>query len=1037
MDRIITGLCKHFSAESSPMSSRSSHPTLASVLLGLNCRILYNPSGKSENELLVSSITSDSRTLSSGALFVALSGVESDGHDYLEKAMASGAAALLCEAGRVSKTRLKSFNAVVIEVADSRLAYAEVSANFFHRPAERLSCVGVTGTNGKTTVTYLLEQIFLQNGWNVGVIGTINNRYTLKSGVQKVLGTRFTTPEAFILQQVLREMVDAGVDHVIMEVSSHALDQARIGGIVFEAAAFTNLTRDHLDYHADMSVYLKAKTKLFSEYLKTHGTAVLPKPKNESESWSWLQPLHDLCARSGKRIIGWGENERAEVRLKSFTSGLDRTDLVIATPSGLKTFSSPLVGRFNVENILTVFGLCLAMHIDEKLICKCLGQASGAPGRLERVFVGSGWDSRGPVVLVDYAHTPDALEKVLLTAKDLPHRELFCVFGCGGDRDNGKRPLMGEIAARLCDVVVVTDDNPRTEDPDKIVAQVIAGIVPVFGEAKSYQWLGFRGRKERGYTAIRDRKRAIEQAIRVAGPEDIIIIAGKGHEVYQLTLQGKRFFDDRMEAKNALLSWTDELVATAVGGVLSSRAKGRGLLGQVITDSRVSNIRGIFVALKGENHDAHDFLLQAVKNGALCLVVEHFPAALANSDVSIIVVADTQRALGDMAGYRRRQLAGMCEQPVIGITGSCGKTTVKEMATAILARKWPAGPDHPDNSVLKTQGNFNNLIGLPLSLLPLSVNNRAAVLEMGMNRPGELRRLAAIADPDISCITNIYGAHLEGLGSIEGVARAKEELFAATKSSATLIVNLDDPWVSQFIDKYRQKKLTFAASGERMQEKPDFWAADIFFEASGAITFTLHYREQCTAIHLFTAGEHNVANALAAAAIATAAGADLLEIAAGLGDYRPPAKRMEMLRSKFGFTILNDTYNANPGSMAAGLKTLKQLAAKNAVAIIGDMRELGETSRQAHFAIGCLIAELAIEHVGIVGEFRGDVQEGAVTAGLPQGSLHTFVDKDEAVVWIKDLVAAKKLGKDDLILVKASRSLRFETIVEKLLEGDV
>ncbi len=1019
------------------MSSHQSHPTLAALLLGVKCRIFHGASGKSEGELLVTTITSDSRRASSGALFVALSGVESDGHDYLEMAVASGCGALLCEAGRVSETRFKSLNAVVIEVADSRLAYAVVSANFFHRPAEKFSCIGVTGTNGKTTITYLLEQIFLQNGWNVGVVGTINNRYTLKTGVQKVLGTRFTTPEAFILQQVLGEMVDAGVDHVIMEVSSHALDQARIGGIVFEAAAFTNLTRDHLDYHIDMAAYLQAKSKLFSEYLKAHGTAVLPIPKDESESWNWLQPLHDLCATSGKRIIGWGENGRAEVRLESFTTGLDRTDLVIATPSGVQTLSSPLVGRFNVENILTVYGLCLAMDIDEKLICKCLGQANGAPGRLERVFVGSAWDSRGPVVLVDYAHTPDALEKVLLTAKALPHRELFCVFGCGGDRDNGKRPLMGQIAARLCDVVVVTDDNPRTEEPDKIVAQIIDGIAPVLGEAKNSQWLALRGRQERGYTAIRDRKSAIEEAIMAAGPEDIIVIAGKGHETYQLTLRGKRFFDDRMEAKNALLSWTDALIATAVGGVLSSRAKGRGLLGQVLTDSRVRNMRGIFVALKGENHDAHDFLEQAVVNGASCLVVERLPAALSDSDISIIVVADTQRALGDMAGYRRRQLATICQQQVIGITGSCGKTTVKEMVAAILARKWPAGSEHPDNSVLKTQGNFNNLIGLPLSLLPLSVNNRAAVLELGMNRPGELLRLTAIADPDISCITNIHGAHLEGLGTIEGVARAKEELFAATKPSATLIVNLDDPWVSRLIGKYRQIKLTFAASGERMQAKPDFWPSDIFFEVGGAITFTLHSRAQSVAIHLFTAGEHNVANALAAAAIATAAGADLAEIAAGLGDYRPPAKRMEMLRSKLGFTVLNDTYNANPASMAAGLKTLKQLAAKNAVAIIGDMRELGETSRQAHLAIGSLIAELAIEHVGIVGEFKHDVEQGALSAGLPQERLHTFADKDEAVAWIKDLVAAKKLGKDDLILVKASRSLRFETIVEKLLAGDV
>ncbi len=239
------------------MSPHRSHPTLASLLLGLDYTIRHIPGEKLFDDLEITSISSDSRIFSSGALFVALTGVISDGHDFLEKAVANGCTALLCEKGRISENRLKNLNAVVIEVLDCSYAYAAVSANYFDRPSEKLCCIGVTGTNGKTTITYLLEEIFLQNGWSVGVIGTVNNRYTLKNGVQKVLGSRFTTPVAFILQQVLKEMVDAGVDHVVMEVSSHALDQARIGGVVFEVAAFTNLTRDHLDYHDDMSAYFR------------------------------------------------------------------------------------------------------------------------------------------------------------------------------------------------------------------------------------------------------------------------------------------------------------------------------------------------------------------------------------------------------------------------------------------------------------------------------------------------------------------------------------------------------------------------------------------------------------------------------------------------------------------------------------------------------------------------------------------------------------------------------------------------------------
>jgi len=1016
------------------MSPRRSHPTLSDLLVGIDHTIVHAPRGFSPKDLVITDISIDSRRQTTGALFIALAGVVNDGHQYIESGVAGGCVAVLCLAGRIEESRLRNLEAVVVEVADTNLAYALAAANYFQRPAEKLSCTGVTGTNGKTTVTYLLERIFLENGWNVGVIGTVNIRYTLTGKKPTLLDTRFTTPEAFILQKVLREMVDAGVDHVIMEVSSHALAQARVGGIVFESAAFTNLTRDHLDYHADMAGYFQAKEKLFSHYLGENGRAVLPCPEMESKDWEWLRPLYHLCSERKNRVIGWGENVDAEVHLEGFETKLLSTYLKLRTPTGSKTLTSPLVGRFNVDNLLTTFALALAMHVEEAIICRALSDAAGAPGRMQRVSVETVWPSHGPVVLVDYAHTPDALEKVLQTAKGLPHRRLFCLFGCGGDRDKGKRPTMGAIAARLADVVVVTDDNPRTEDPDAIISQILSGIEPVLGMAKDGDWLLQHDHIDRGHLVIRDRRDAIEQTIRAAGTEDIVVIAGKGHETYQLTLQGKRFFDDRREAENALLSWTAERIAAAVGGTVRPGLRGRGLLCTLQTDSRTVNRNGIFLALRGENHDAHDFLQQAVENGASCLIVDHVPQGMTDSEATMVVVADTQKALGDMAGYRRKQLSTLCRQQVIGITGSCGKTTVKEMVTAILCRKWPAGPDHPHNCVLKTQGNFNNLIGLPLSLLPLSVNNRVAVLEMGMNRPGELQRLGAIADPDISCITNIHAAHLEGLGSIEGVAAAKEELFATTKASGTLIINLDDPMVARLGEKYPHKKITFAASGWQLADKPDLWPSEIFFEKGGVITFTLHYREETVAIHLFTAGEHNVANALAAAALATAAGAGLGEIAAGLGDYRAPAKRMEILESKFGFTVLNDTYNANPGSMAAGLSTLRQLTRQKAVAILGDMRELGASAPQAHFDIGRLLAELDIDHVGIVGDFKHDVEKGALASGLPRERLRLFADKDGVVTWIKEMAAAKKLGKDDLILVKASRGLRFETIVEKLIE---
>jgi MurE/MurF fusion protein len=521
------------------------------------------------------------------------------------------------------------------------------------------------------------------------------------------------------------------------------------------------------------------------------------------------------------------------------------------------------------------------------------------------------------------------------------------------------------------------------------------------------------------------------------GEKDLVLIAGKGHEPYQLTAAGKRFFSDRLAAAEVLCQWTAPQVALATEGRLIAGSGVPRLLGQVFTDSRRPCPEGIFVALRGDSHDGHDYLAQAITAGAACLVVERPFALPAGPVPSQVVVADTLRALGDLAAYRRRQLAAFGHQLVLAITGSCGKTTVKEMTAAILARLWPEGADHPPGVVLKTSGNFNNLIGLPLSLLPLGVHHRAAVLEMGMNRPGELRRLGEIARPEVSCITNIHAAHLEELRTIEGVAQAKEELFAATDPAGILIVNLDDPRVVAAAARYPQRRVFFSRKREEGDVKADFWASELSPAADDGQTFVLHHGQRQTAVRLHTVGEHNVSNALAAAAIASAAGAGLAEIAAGLADFRPKDKRMVLERGRDGLVLLNDCYNANPASMASGLRTLKQLAGgRKSVALIGDMLELGSTSAAAHAEIGRLVAELALDYVGVVGNFREDVVRGAVAAGFSPARIRPLASKDAAGEWLERMLAEKILGRDDLVLVKASRGLRFETIVARLLAKD-
>ena len=538
-------------------------------------------------------------------------------------------------------------------------------------------------------------------------------------------------------------------------------------------------------------------------------------------------------------------------------------------------------------------------------------------------------------------------------------------------------------------------------------------------------------RHERGFLVLPSREEAIAAAIRAAGAEDIVLIAGKGHEKYQIGPGGKRFFDDCLEAQEALVRWNCTSIGKAVSGTFAGNPAGP-TFREVSTDSRSLAAGDIFVALQGDTFDGHDFLPQAVAAGAGCLVVSKAAEFEKYSDIPRFLVKDTQVALGDLAGYRRRLLRSISNPLVIGITGSCGKTTVKEMTAAILQRRWPDGPEAPTGRVIKTKGNFNNLIGLPLSLLPLGVKHRAAILEMGTNHPGEIAQLVRIADPDISCIVSIHAGHLEGLQSIAGVAAAKEELFAGTREKGILAINLDDEHIRAMAGRYKQKKITYSATEEGCTLHPDLWASEIQPSRTGTVSYLLHIGEDRIPVTLNVAGVHNVGNSLAAAAMAMAAGCSIEMIAAGLSDFRPGDKRMVMTESSAGYAIINDTYNANPGSMAAALVTLQQLASGTSMAILGDMLELGDSSRILHNEIGRIAAEKGVSFLALFGRFAEDTRDGALAAGMDPARVRIFGEKEQIVAWVEELGRQEALKKGDWILIKASRGMRFETIVRQL-----
>jgi UDP-N-acetylmuramoyl-L-alanyl-D-glutamate--2,6-diaminopimelate ligase len=444
----------------------------------------------------ITGITSDSREVKPGYIFVAVAGTKQDGHDFLKIAEQSGALFLIGE-----KT-ITPLLAPYAKVSDARETLANLASAFYGHPSRNMLVIGVTGTSGKTTTAYLMESVLKACGKKTGVIGTINYRFG-----EKIYPSTHTTPGPVELQKLLAEMKNDGCDSVVMEVSSHALKQKRVEGILFSGAIFTGLSPEHLDFHPDMEDYFEAKAILFTHLLAPNGKATI----NTANEWG----LKLLARFPHSSEFG---HEQLNSTVHGIRGEIHGTEI-----------SSPLMGQFNCENIAGAVVLAQALGFSHAHIAQGVANLQVVPGRLENV------SANGISVLVDYAHKPDALEKVLATLQKIAKKKIITVFGCGGDRDKSKRPKMGKIAVEKSSFVVITSDNPRGEEPEAIIQDILAGV---HGHSN--------------YAVEADRKKAIIKAISLAKPEDIVLIAGKGHENYQIIKGRKTHFDDREVARDAL-----------------------------------------------------------------------------------------------------------------------------------------------------------------------------------------------------------------------------------------------------------------------------------------------------------------------------------------------------------------------------------------------------------------------------------------------------------------------------------------------------
>ena len=931
----------------------------------------------------VAGITDNTAEVKEGFVFVCIKGANFDGHDAAEEMLEKGA---LCV---VTEYDIGAEDQVVVK--DSREFYGHLCAVWFNHPERRMKLIGVTGTNGKTTLATMIKDILSDKGHRVGFIGTTGALINGKP--VQTDGSTPTTPRVYELYKLFYEMAKAGCDCVVMEVSSFALAQNRIGPAMFRIGIFTNLTQDHLDYHGTMENYYEAKRKLFTHHCET---AII----NIDDDYG-MRLYNELEKTNVERVSCSTKGAAADLSVQpdtiKFAGGA--TKFWVTAQKKNYPFSLNMIGSYNVSNALEAIAACLKLGLGMNPVMSAVASFKGVKGRCELIPTGKDF-----MVICDYAHSPDALENMLPNIKENCKGRLICLFGCGGDRDKTKRPLMAAAAEKYSDLLIITSDNPRNEDPNDIIDDIIDG-------------LSFT----KPYIRISDRKAAIRRAITMAEKGDIIVLAGKGHEDYQILNGGVHIhFDEREIVAEILRSCTkksfnpniheiitiNEILDVTGGRSSNLRNFDRKIpMTSIFSDSRNIINGGVFIAIKGERFDGHDFAAKAVKDGAAFAITERTLA-----DVPSIVVKSTRKALLDLARYFRMKFSPI----VVGITGSVGKTTTKEMTALALSGK---------HSVFKTESNHNNEIGLPFTLFRMNSSCSAAVIEMGMSDFGEIERLSKTAHPTICVITNIGHAHIGNLGSQEGILEAKLEILKGAERKAPLIVNGDDPLLAPLKEEYESYREVSTYGIDN--ENADFRAVDIEYHKDKVFFNLSHKGEIICDVTLFCLGKHNIYNALAAMSVAVTAGCDPVQAAEMLVGFQTDALRQNVQR-RGEQLIIADCYNASPTSMKAAIDllcTMKPKGEGRHVAVLGDMLELGEQSQELHRKIGEYAVSKGVDVLVCYGKDAKFIAGRADELGMHAGCSE---DKRMVLNFLK-----YKLKPNDIVLFKASRGIHMEEIIEE------
>ena len=902
-------------------------------------------------KITITGLSSNSKEVKRGYIFFAIKGNKNNGEKYIKEAISKGASVIVCSID----FNYKNKKILVLKRKNIRHFLSEISSKFYKLKPKNI--IAVTGTNGKTSIADLFYQILSLNKIPVASIGTLGIKYK-----NKIIKTGLTSPDTISIHKYLQILKKNKIDNVIIEASSHGLSQERLHHVNFKTAIFTNFTQDHLDYHKTMKSYLNAKLLLFRKILKKNSRIILDKSINQ------FIVLKNIAKERGLKI--------------------DEISKIIEK---IKKTSLSTSSEFKIKNLAMAIIAAKQSGLKNKRIFKSLKKIKDTDGRFElaKIF------PNNIKVFIDYAHTPDALSKILQSLEISYGKKASLVFGCGGDRDRKKRVLMAKVANNYSRKIYVTDDNPRNEDPKKIRNEIIKKINP----KKCFN--------------IGNRTEAIKQAIINSEQNGIVLIAGKGHEDKQIYKNKIFYISDKKIVKNIKFKTLSiDKQNYHLNKIILKKIKSNinvGNFNGLSTDSRIVKKNNLFLTIKGKNNNGTNFIPHAIKKGAKYIISSK---VLKKYKKKTIKVKNEISFLNQFAKLKRQNSSAR----IIAITGSAGKTSLKNLIKHLLQNF---------GETYCSPRSFNNHLGVPISLSNLNIENKYGVFEIGMSKAGEIKNLSRLIKPHIGIITNIGEAHIENFKNVQGIAKAKAEIIDNIKKYGTIIINRDDQFFRYMQKKAKLKKLKIVTYGKN--KKSDIFPLKI---VKGKILTKVLIKVGNEKIDLELTNI-NIYNVLASLAVIKELNLNLHKIKKLFKNFEPSEGRGKtyiISRYNKKFRFIDESYNANPLSVKNAINNFNLIKKEKfkKYLILGDMLELGKKSEKYHKDLSKVINNSNIDKVFIKGEKTLFTYKNLLKS--KQGNI--LQNKDDI-----DLILGSTIKNNDYLMIKGSNATGLNILSKKIIKG--